>query len=312
MKWAIAPLASVTLASWIGCTPIPEVVVVHSSELVEVVARPSATDERAIAELNVRHAHGQWTLRTRIPELTHASALPTPAVIDSLRSRVVWLAPYLFIREDLGHQEASRGSVDHVFLCTTNAVHRLGTLSARFGPPGSQLQNGLFRDTYDRLEFSPLTARSEALIFDIYLRDHRGRFSVDSGITWSSGQDEYRRRLDRLRSLEIKSPDVATPASLREARALALFCLAFTRYCDRPIEHAESLEVARTALGPLDDILEEVETVQPGELAASRDEVLRANPSLVNFFKESSDQPPDPELPAPPESEPPAPGLTAP
>jgi hypothetical protein len=142
---------------------------------------------------------------------------------------------------------------------------------------------------------------------------------VDIEATWNHNRPQFEKRRESLRAFPVFAADasigaVPGPASLsphssttqsarRAARADAFFCLALARYCDRDAEFIESVELARRALDSMEDLLEEIETVVPGELAASRDEVLRANPALVNLFKESNDDPPDNERPPEPRSE---------
>ncbi|MBL9127973.1 MAG: hypothetical protein JNL97_10020, partial [Verrucomicrobiales bacterium] len=120
---------------------------------------------------------------------------------------------------------------------------------------------------------------------------------------WARAEERYRKCLEQLRSSPGAATGTAstTAVAARSTKATALFCLALARYCRKDAAFEEARTLAERALGPLAELLEEVETVTPGELAPSRDEVLRANPALVNLFKESTDQPAEePETPGSP------------
>lgn len=287
------------------------------SELFEVLVQPSPTDERGVVEWTLRHAKQAWTIRSQVPELASARTYDTPTARAILERNLSWRSPFLFIREDSGNREGSRALVDHVFKCEGPTVVRLGTLAAPTGVPGSQFADGRFRDAYDRLEFSPLAAPDKGPVFPIFLQERNGRFRADTEATWRHNLPAFEKSRNELRGLQnvpaptpsaqgsAKAPNIAAQ---RSARAAAFAGLAIARYCERETEFNEVLKMARQAVDPVDELIQEIETVVPGELAASRDEILRANPALVNFFKESSDETPEPVpvVPPPPLSEPPA------
>ncbi len=313
---------SLLLFGWVlgfgACSPRPTPTVVLTSEGFEVLIQPSPTDEHGLYEWTVRHRNQTWNIRTRIPEVG-SSSLSDDAIRGVVGRYLTWREPFLFIREDVGHREGSRASVDHVFKCEAAKVSRLGTLASTAGAPGSQFMEGRFRDAYDRLEFSPLASPENGPVFPIFMKEQGGRFRVDREATWDHNRPQFEKRRESLRAFPVFAGDAAiaadpgpasqsalsspTPIARRAARADAFFCLALARYCDRDAEFIESVELARRVLDSMDDLLEEVATVVPGELAASRDEVLRANPALVNFFKESNDDPPDPDATPGPRSD---------
>ncbi len=330
------PVLAGLFLGWSACAKRPAGAVVLSSELFELAVHPSPTDERGLFEWTLRHAGQDWTVRTRIPDLSKTSTLASLAARAILDRYLTWESPYLFIREDTGPREGSRASVDHVFKCEGSTVVRLGTLAAPSGSvPGfqhaSDRSGDRFADIYDRLEFSPLASPNRGPAFAIELREQNGRFRVDLEATWGRNRGEYEFRRKQLRAFaeseepesrkrgaENGRPPTATEeadraralAARRAARAEALFCLSITRYCDQDDEYFQVLESARKAVESIDELVQEVETIVPGELAATRDEILRANPALVNLFKESSDDPPEPTLPSPPSRRNPGFGLS--
>jgi len=282
--------------------------------MVEVTVRPTTLHDPSTTEWKVRHAGNEWTIRTRIPALTSTRSFDSPETRTTLERNYSWTPPYLFIREANPHREASRAVVDHVFRCTNGVVHRLGTVAAPSGRPGSQHENGRFQDVYDRLEFSSLAAPQRGPTFPIVLHDVYGRLRVDADATWALSRSRFDERLASIEAhaLAAATNSLAAPSqsvsSQRSAQADSLFCLALARYCERSREFDRALQFARTFIHPIQDLLDEIETVIPGELAASRDEVLRANPALVNVFKESAEDPdelviptlpPDESLPSP-------------
>ena len=300
-------LATVAILTGAGCRKPPSEVTLLTSEIVEVTVRPANLHDPSTTEWKVRHAGNDWLIRTRIPAVAASQPFDAPETRAALQRNLSWAPPYLFIREANPHRDASRAVVDHVFRCTNGVVHRLGTLAAPSGPPGSQHENGRFQDVYDRLEFSSLAAPQRGPTFPIVLRDVYGRFRVDADATWALSQSRFQERLAAVQAHALAATSnvqAALPrpvASERIAQADTLFCLALARYCDRSREFDLALNAARTFIRPLQDLLDEIDTVVPGELAASRDEVLRANPALVNVFKESAEDPEElgiPTLPA--------------
>jgi hypothetical protein len=255
---------------------------------VSIVAHPAADGSPWRFELNLSQGSRTWSVRTFTRALA-SSRRPDRAQIEAaLRGLLAWREPYLFVREDNGKDDGWRANVDHVFRVTGDQIERMGALSAMSGPPGSQWRDGRFYDVYDRLEFTFLTSRREAPQFELVLEEFEGRFAVRTDETWTRGKSRYDEKLQFLRRAAEHPEQLAREIDRRAARAAALHCLAFSRYCGRGEEYEESLALARRVSGSdLPALVEEAATVLPGELAPSRDEVLRANPALVNLFKES-------------------------
>lgn len=280
-----------------GCSRRPAATVMLSTELFELIAQPLPTDERHAVEWTLRHANQVWSVHTRIPNLAAIGNLATPEARQVLARYLSWTNSYLFIREDTGHREGARAVVDHVFKCTDRTVLRLGTLAGSTGPPGSQWIEGRFRDAYDRLEFSPLAAPDKGPVFGIVLVERSGKFRVDAEATWNEARARYERHWKDWQEPEAAAPAHPT-AAMRAKRAAALFCLSLSRYCGRDAEFEQARRLAQRTVEGYEELLEEVETVVPGEMAASRDEVLRAHPALVNLFKESPEQPAETDSPS--------------
>ncbi len=244
----------------------------------------------------------RWTVDTRLGADWPPMRRDPARISSKLREQVVWKAPYLFVRERNGDKNpAWRRDVDHVFRVETNQVLRIGTVSARFGEPGSQYQKGVFLDVYDRLEFTLLTTHDQAPGFTLVMRETDGRFVVDSKATWERGEPELRKAWDHLRATRITEENPASRGARREAVAKALGALALATYCEREKERESGLSLAREALGSVEDLETELGTIVPGELAPSADPVLRNQPGLVNFFSESTrPEPPPPIIRRPP------------
>ncbi len=259
------------------------------SEPIAVTASASIeTGEEGAYQFEIEKGQDRWTVPTHLGALWDARRQSSDRVSDRLKQLTAWKPPYLFLREENGGGNGWRADVDHVFKVTSNNVTRVGTVSAHFGPPGSQFESGRFADFYDRLEFTLLTSHASAPGFTLVMDEREGQFIVDSPATWLRGETRYKEAREQLRKLAESGHPTDSPAARREASAPALLCLAFTAYCGRETEYQSCLELAKSALGDIDDLRNEIESIVPGELAPSADQVLRANPALVNFFKESS------------------------
>lgn len=238
-------------------------------------------------KLQVVDGGREWTLHSLATGLRRLRRPSEDQIVDTLRALILWQAPYLFIREDHGDGTSWRGNVDHVFRIAGGEVVHLGTVAAQGGALGSQLRDGFFYDLYDRLEYTFLTSHAHAPRFTLVMEDRDGRFRVNVTRTWAEGQPRLAERQAELRALADHPERLRSEADRRRARGSALFCLAFTHYCDRYSEYLASLDIARAALGTVDDLVAEIATIVPGETAPSRDEILRSRPALVNLFKES-------------------------
>lgn len=274
-----------------GCREQPRGPFTLLTEPVSVVASRQVEDPPLVYRLQLRgrdqDRDHEWVVRTTLHELESKPRTGAPGILAILKNRVAWHPPYLYLREDNAHGNAWRATVDHVFRISGSRVQRVGTVSAHTGPPGSQRRDDRFVDIYDRLEFTFLTSHANAPRFHLWMEEKDGRFTVDLPRTWQEGQPALAEATRKLGDLADHPDRLATEADRRAARGLALFCLAFTRYCDRDTEYRASLDLARRALGEVEDLLEEARTVNSGELAPSLEEVFRATPALLNLFKES-------------------------
>ena len=268
-----------------------------------MVASQAPEEEPGVYRIRVSHGELDWTIRCVVPRAGRSGGPAADAVTAALHERVVWSAPHLFVREAHGDRTGWRSTVDHVFKLSSEGLVRLGTVAAGDGPPGSQLRDGVFRDLYDRLEYTFLTSRQEAPRFTLLMRDVGNRLVVDREATWREGAPSHADALAELQRLTTRPEQRSSERDQRRVRGLAMRVLAFTRYCERPEEYQAALTLAKATVEDLDSVIAEVATVQPGELAPSAEEVFRANPALINLFRET------PAAGSPPEATPfPTPG----
>lgn len=263
-----------------SCDRPPHGPVTLLSDPVSVTATVLDGEDPPTYRVEVRQDDRLFEVRTRC-------GAPPAGAETALRRLVAWRAPYLFVREDNGGGNAWRADVDHVFKVGTNRLQRLGTVSARFGEPGSQWQGDRFLDLYDRLEFTPLTSHAQAPGFTLVMRERDGAFEVHLDETWDRARPEFTRWLAELRSFADRPAPPATEGARRDVRGTALRCLTLARYCRRTAEYDESLALARKALGAIDDLEEALAQVTPGELAPSLEAVFRLHPGLINVFRDT-------------------------
>lgn len=296
----IPSLSGILLAALLlpGCSPAPPATFAILTQPVEVTATAfTDSSEEGSFRYQISLKSDRWTVETRLGEEWRGLREDPVRTLARLREQVVWKAPYLFVREKNGDRNpAWRRDVDHVFKVETNRVSRIGTVSARFGDPGSQYGNGVFLDVYDRLEFTLLTTHDQAPGFTLVMRELEGRFVVDAKATWERGEPELRKAWEHLRSSREAAGKTTAPAARRETVAKALWGLALATYCEREKERESGLALARQALGSVEDLETELGAIVPGELAPSADPVLRHQPGLVNFFSESTRQEPPPPI----------------
>lgn len=272
-----------------GCGSREPAELVILTDPLQVTATAAAdTGEEGSFLLEITQGANHWEVPTRLGPTWDARRSSPENLTARLRQLTAWKPPYLFLREENGGGNGWRADVDHVFKVVSNQVVRIGTVSARFGPPGSQWEDGHFVDLYDRLEFTLLTSHANAPGFTLVMNERDGKFVVDTRATWLRGQSRFKEARQALEKLAQAPQRPDSPAARREANSPALLCLALTTYCNRIEEYRSCLELAKSALGNLEDLINEVESIVPGELAPSADQVLRAHPALVNFFKESS------------------------
>ncbi|MCC6232784.1 MAG: hypothetical protein IT580_09085 [Verrucomicrobiales bacterium] len=286
----IRTLTGLALAGWVlvsGCgSPLPNTIEILSDP-VSVVATSTFEEQIGMYQLRVAHGDRDWTLRSFVPGAGRSGGLDAAALAIALQQRVVWQAPYLFVRESHEERRGWRSTVDHVFKLGSAGLQRVGTVAADTATPGSQLRDGRFRDVYDRLEFTFLTSRPQAPRFTLVMLERDSRFEVDPEATWREGESDFRERLRELEHLAQRAEPLTAERDQRHARGLALFCLAFSRYCERDTEFAAAEAGARKVLEDFESLLAEAQTVRPRELAPSSEEVFRANPALLNLFGES-------------------------
>lgn len=295
---ALAAGLTLGAALLVGCDRPPHGPVTLLADPVPVIATVVAGEDPPIYRIEIRGPDRAYEVRSLAdpdldpdPDPDAAARRPRSTAEEAreaaLRRLLRWDAPYLFVREDNGGGNAWRADVDHVFRFEAGKLHRLGTVSARFGAPGSQRQGDRFLDLYDRLEFTPLTSHAQAPGFTLVMADRDGRFEVRIDETWDRAAADFAAWREDLRAA-AKGPSVPrTESERREVRGTALRCLALARYCRRDPEYRECLELARKALGTLDEVEEAVGQVVPGELAPSLEEVFRLHPGLINVFRET-------------------------
>jgi hypothetical protein len=214
-----------------------------------------------------------WTTRSY---LWGDAVADTARLYPALAGGIGWKAGYFFVRTSCPSGNHWKCVVEQVFGFQRDRLVPLGALGERDADPdsvGACYRGGVFYDVDADWETAS-TGHACAPFVELAMRDAGGRFLADMQATWLRNAAQYLVNDDRIRSIG----DPVTPSDRFEC-AVALFHNAvIAAYCDRPVELAATMAMARERLEPgvLREIQQAVNTLTPGgQPRRSRADVVR-------------------------------------